>query len=81
MRMALGMVALLVALALVAVLAKKQLGAVRVAAPVVPGAQAPTSDASAPDVRTQSRQTQEQVRQQVESLMQQPRDIPEDAAK
>ena len=81
MRMALGMVAPLVALALVAVLAKKQLGAARVAAPVVPGAQAPAPDASAPDVRTQSRQMQEQVRQQMESLMQQPRDIPDDAAK
>ncbi|MDA8453359.1 hypothetical protein M4R22_01160 [Acidovorax sp. GBBC 3334] len=81
MRMAFGLVGLLVALAVVAVLVKQQLGATRVAVPVVPGAQAPASGASAPTVRQQSLQVQEQVRQQVESLMQQPRPMPEDDPK
>ncbi|AVT16354.1 hypothetical protein C8244_09185 [Paracidovorax avenae] len=81
MRMALGLVGLLVALAEVALLVKQQVGGTRVAVPVLPGAQAPASGASVPSVQMQGRQVQEQVRQQVESLMQQPRPMPDDEAK
>lgn len=77
MRFGIGLIGLLVALAIVAVVARKQLGATRSALPpavqeVAPGAGKPAT------VRDQSRQVQEQVKQQVESLMQQPRPMPED---
>lgn len=77
MRFGIGLVGLLVALALVAVLAKQQLRATRVQVPTAApsGASAP---AGASTVREQSRQVQEQVRQQVETLMQQARPMPED---
>ncbi|CAM3613485.1 hypothetical protein [Paracidovorax anthurii] len=81
MRMAFGLVGLLVALVVVAVLAKKQLDATRVAVPPVPGVQQPAEGASAPSVRAQSQQVQQQVRQQMESLMQQARPMPEDESK
>lgn len=72
MRMVLGLVSLLVALAIVAVLAKKQLGATRVAVPPVVGA--PATDSSPQTVRDQSRQIQEQYKQQLDTALQQGRD-------
>ncbi|GKS84587.1 MULTISPECIES: hypothetical protein [unclassified Acidovorax] len=83
MRMGFGLVALLVALAIVGLLVKKQLGATRSAVPVVsvPGAQPPASGASAATVREQSQQVQQQVKQQMEALMQQARPMPEDESK
>ncbi|MHA7600773.1 hypothetical protein ACX12L_12595 [Alicycliphilus sp. T452] len=62
-------VGLLVVLAIVAVLARKQQGA----APA-PGAAAPAGD-----VRGQGRQIQQQIRQQLDAAMQQPRPMPEDS--
>lgn len=73
MRLGFGLIALLAALAIVAVLAKKQTGAVRMATP--PAATSST-DAT---VRAQSQQIQQQVREQVDALMQQPRSLPDDA--
>ncbi|GKS98476.1 hypothetical protein AVKW3434_03830 [Acidovorax sp. SUPP3434] len=83
MRMGFGLVGLLVALAIVAVLVKKQMGATRASVPViaVPGAQPPASGASAATVREQSQQVQQQVKQQMEALMQQARPVPEDESK
>jgi hypothetical protein len=71
-----GLVGVLVALAVLGLVVKKQLAAHD---RVVPAAVvAPANDASAGvTVREQARQTQQQVRQQVESLMQQPRPMPE----
>lgn len=81
MRMLFGVVGLVVALAIVGVLAKRQMAATRIAVPAVPGAAAPAAGASAPSVRLQGQQLQQQVQQQVESLMQQPRPMPEDESK
>jgi hypothetical protein len=71
---------LVVVLAVVGLLAKSQLSAVRAPAVEMPGASAVTAGpASAPagNVREQSRQMQDQVRQQMEGLMQQARPMPE----
>lgn len=82
MRMGFGLIGLLAALALVAALAKKQLGAARGLGPpavqgqTVPGI-APAQEA-APSVRAQSQQFQQQVKQQMDALMQQPRSLPEE---
>lgn len=70
MRMLLSLVGLVVALAIVGVLVKKQMAAV-----------APTPASGQPAAQTpaqQSRQVQRQVQQQVESLMQQPRPLPDE---
>ncbi len=77
MRMGFGLIALLLALAVAAVLAKKQLGATRVAAP--PVLQPAADPASAATVRAQGQQLQQQVREQVEALMRQPRPNPDDS--
>lgn len=80
MRGLFGLVGLVVVLAVVGLLAKNQLSAVRAPAVAVPGVAAvPTDPASAPagNVREQSRQMQDQVRQQMEGLMQQARPMPE----
>jgi len=72
MRGGLGLIGLLVALALVAVLARQH-GAQRVALPP------PAADgAPAPSVRAQGQQLHQQVREQVESALQAPRALPED---
>ncbi len=77
MRMGLGLIGLLVALALVAVLVKKQMAATRVAAP--PAVQGlPATEDPAPTVRAQSQQIQQQVREQLDAAMQ-PRPLPQDA--
>lgn len=81
MRAAFGLVGLVVALALVGVLVKKQLAATRAPVPAfqsVPGAAPP---ASAATVREQSQQMQQQVKQQVDGMMQQARPMPEDENK
>ncbi|WP_312302109.1 hypothetical protein [Diaphorobacter nitroreducens] len=78
MRTGFGLIGLLLALALVAVLVKKQMGATRVAVPpAVQGLPAP-AEGAASTVRAQSKQVQQQVKQQMDALMQQPRTLPED---
>ena len=80
MRGLFGLVGLVVVLAVVALLAKNQLSAVRAPAVAVPGASAVPADpavAPAGNVREQSRQVQDQVRQQMEGLMQQARPMPD----
>ena len=77
MRFGFSLVGLLVALAIVVVLVKKQLYAPSVALP--PATQQVVPDTGkAVNVKEQSQQVQQQVKQQVESLMQQPRSMPED---
>ena len=78
MRTGFGLIGLLLALAIVAVLVKKQMGATRVAVPpAVQGLPAP-AEGAASTVRAQSQQVQQQVKQQMDALMQQPRTLPED---
>ncbi|ABM42445.1 conserved hypothetical protein [Acidovorax sp. JS42] len=78
MRTGFGLIGLLLALALVAVLVKKQMGATRVAVPpAVQGLPAP-AEGAASTVRAQSQQVQQQVKQQMDALVQQPRTLPED---
>ena len=78
MRTGFGLIGLLLALALVAVLVKKQMGATRVAVPpAVQGLPAP-AEGAASTVRAQSQQVQQQVKQQMDALMQQPRTLPEE---
>ena len=79
MRAMFGLVGLVVALAIVGLLVKKQLSATRTPVPALQTA----APASAPTgtVREQSQQVQQQVKQQVEGLMQQARPMPEDETK
>lgn len=72
MRAFFGIASLLIALAIVGVLAKKQLGGT---ASVAPGA---TPGASP---QQQSQQIQQQIKQTVEGTLQQARPMPEDAPK
>lgn len=83
-----GVVSLLVVLALVGILAKKQLESSRTM-PSVPGLNAPQvtsperstptdASGSANTVQQQSQQLQSQVKQSVESALQQPRPMPDD---
>ena len=78
MRGVLGMVGLVVALAIVGVLVKKQLASTQALVPSleVPGA-APVP-ASTGTVREQSQQVQQQYKQALESALQQPRSLPDD---
>ncbi len=74
MRGLFGIVGLLLALAIVGVLAKKQMGALTTVAP-------PAGFASAPagaTVQQQSQLIQQQVKQSVESTMQQARPMPDE---
>ena len=71
-------------LAVVGLLAKKQLASTRSAVPVLvqPAAGVPdagTGVAPSANVRTQSQQVQQQYKQAVEGLVQQPRPMPDDA--
>ena len=82
MRAVIGMVSLLLVLAVVGLLAKKQLTGTRSAVPVLvqPAGDLPNVGAAAPtSVRTQSQQVQQQYKQAVEGLVQQPRPMPDDA--
>ena len=75
-----GLVSLLVALAIVGVVVKKQLAATRQAVPALaPAAGSPDSAViPAATVREQSLQVQQQFKQAVESGMQQARPMPDD---
>ena len=75
MRGMFGLIGLVVVLALVGLLVKKQMAATKapVLVPALPGAPAPTGT-----VREQSQQVQQQVQQQMDSLMRQPRPMPGD---
>lgn len=82
MRAVFGLVGLLVALAIVGILAKKQLGATRTPVPSLQLPVTPDSavaPAPAGTVREQSQQVQQQVKQQMEGLMQQARPMPDDS--
>ena len=83
MRALFGLVGLVVVLAIVGLLAKKQLAATRSPVPALQTATGAAAPASAPTgtVREQSQQMQQQVKQQVEGLMQQARPMPEDEKK
>jgi hypothetical protein len=71
-----GLIGLVLALLVVGVLAKKQLGMVATTPALPPGASAPAA-APAGDVRTQSRQLQEQIKQSLDAA-QQRRPVPDD---
>ncbi|MBN9627843.1 MAG: hypothetical protein ABS39_02965 [Acidovorax sp. SCN 65-28] len=83
MRAVFGLMGLVVVLAIVGLLAKKQLAAMRAPVPALQTATGAAGPASAPTgtVREQSQQMQRQVKQQVEGLMQQARPMPEDEKK
>ena len=87
MRALFGLVGLVVVLAIVGLLAKKQLAATRAPVPALQPATGSAAPASEPTgtVREQSQQMQQQVKQQVkqqvEGLMQQARPMPEDEKK
>lgn len=83
MRAVFGLMGLVVVLAIVGLLAKKQLAAMRAPVPALQTATGAAGPASAPTgtVREQSQQMQQQVKQQVEGLMQQARPMPEDEKK
>ena len=78
MRLVFGIVSLLVALAVVGLLAKKQLGAVPVSQTLEPASQAaaaPGGPGGTKSPQLQSPQIQTQVRQSVEAAMQRPRTV------
>ncbi len=80
MRAVFGLVGLVVALAVVGVLVKKQMSATRIAVPsmqTAPGA-APVASAPTGSVRDQSQQVQQQVKEQMDALMQQARPMPDE---
>ena len=82
MRAVFSIVGLLVVLAIVGVLAKKQLAATH--APMVPALQVPGQPAQpAPtgNVREQSQQIQQQFKQQLDAAMQQARPMPDEDSK
>ncbi len=74
MRAMFGVLGLLVTLAIVGVLAKKQLSAVTTTAPPAGFASAPAGST----VKEQSQLIQQQVKQSVENTMQQARPMPDD---
>ncbi|MEJ8848037.1 hypothetical protein [Variovorax rhizosphaerae] len=69
----LGLVGLVLALVIVGLLAKKQMST------LTPAAAPPVAGRPTPNVREQSQQIQQHVRQQVEAAMQQPRAMPDEA--
>ncbi len=80
MRSVFGVVSLLVVLAIVGLLAKKQLGAVQgMKVPTVPGtsSSAPSTDAGA-NVQPQSQQLQQQYKAAVDAAVQSPRAMPDE---
>jgi len=74
MRMVFGVLSLLIVVAVIAVLAKKQLGA---ATPVAPAASTGAAETMARPTGTPAQQVQ-QFKQAVESTMQQARPMPEE---
>lgn len=80
MRSVFGVVSLLVGLAVVGILAKKQLGAVHdTMVPTVPGTPSitPVADPGV-SVQQQSQQIQQQVKAAAEAALQQPRAVPDE---
>lgn len=81
MKSVFGLIGLVVALAIVGLVVKKQLAAqgAMMASPAAAGASGAGAARATPPatVREQSLQTQQQVRDQVQQLMQQPRPMPE----
>ncbi len=78
MRTVLGIVSVLLVLAMVGLLAKKQLASTRSAPPVlVQPAPDATGAAPAASVRNQSQQVQQQYKQALEGLVQQARPMPD----
>ncbi len=78
MRIIFGLGGLLVVLAIVAILAKKQLSAVsQIKVPQVQGVAVPAVDPNA-SVQQQSQQIQQQYKQAIESAVQQARPMPDD---
>ena len=69
---------LLIPLRSVAMLVKNQLGATRIAVRPAGQGQGAPIDGAAPTARTQGQQVQQQIRQQLDTLMQQPRALPDD---
>ncbi|MDQ0036155.1 uncharacterized protein YkwD [Variovorax boronicumulans] len=74
-----GLLGLVLALVIVGLIAKKQLTTTAVAPvlPSVPGAAAPAPDEAPADVRTQSRQVQQQVKDALDAAAQ-ARKMPDD---
>lgn len=73
MRAIFGVLGLLIALAIIAMLAKKQMAALTITPP--------SGVASAPEgatVKQQSQYLQQQIKQNIESSLQQPRPMPDD---
>ncbi|MBB3176332.1 hypothetical protein [Variovorax sp. Sphag1AA] len=70
-----GLIGLVLALLVVGVLAKKQMSSA--VAPVLPSGAQATTEAPAGDVRAQSRQIQEQIKQSLDAA-QQRRPVPDD---
>lgn len=80
MRAILGVLSLVIALAIVGVLAKKQMASVTGSAPIAPssaGVGVPVTRPNASPLE-QSQQMQQQVKQSVEATMQQARPMPDD---
>ncbi len=78
MRIVFGLVSLVIVLAIVSVLAKKQVSAVGdIKVPQVSGAAPVTVDPNA-SVKQQSQQIQQQIKQTVEGAMQQSRAMPDE---
>ena len=80
MRSVFGIVGLLVVLAVVGVLVKKQIGAVQeIKVPVVSGASAASSSTEpGANVQQQSQQIQQQYKAAAEAAVQQPRAMPDE---
>ncbi len=72
------LVGLLIALAIVGVVVKKQLAATQQSVPALAVPAPNGSGAAAPTVREQSQQVQQQYKQAVEGAMQQARPMPDD---
>ena len=78
MRIGFGLIGLLLALTIVAMLLKKQSGVLRLATPPVVSSPAVTPASDSPPASPPGAPQAQQLRQQVESLLQQPRPMPED---
>ena len=74
MRGMFGLIGLVIVLALVGVLIKKQMAVTQAPEPALQGTPAPATGT----VRDQSQQIQQQVKEQMDSLMQQARPMPDE---
>ena len=82
MRALISLASLLLVLAIIGVLVKKQLATTQAPVPALqaPGTAAPTGSVGAQSQQIQQ-QVQQQVQQQMEGLMQKPRSLPDDESK